>query len=88
LLYAFAVGEKGQIAIKAVNDLNNNLVLFISDDGKGLDSNFDIDKTKTLGLKLVKNLINQLRGELEIINDLGTNFKITLSLVKNNNLHQ
>lgn len=82
--YAFVVGEIGEISIQAIRDSDNNLVLTISDNGKGLDPSFDFEKTKTLGLKIVKNLINQLRGKWERIEDLGTHFQITLSLVENN----
>lgn len=79
--HAFPTKKKGRIFIQAHNDSDNNLVLIVSDNGKGLDPNFDLDKTKTLGLKIVKNLINQLRGKLEIVEDLETHFRITLSLV-------
>ena len=80
--YAFIDKDNGRISIKAINDLDNNLVLTISDNGKGLEAGFELEKAKTLGLKLVKNLINQLRGKLEIVKNLGTTFKITLSLVE------
>jgi two-component sensor histidine kinase len=67
-----------------INDEQHNLVLNISDNGRGLPADFDLKNTKTLGLKLVKNLINQLRGELQIDSSLGTKFKITLTRIKVN----
>ncbi len=81
--YAFVDSNKGKITIKAILDRERNIILTISDDGKGLNPNFELEKTKTLGLKLVKSLTDQLRGKIEIIKDLGTHFKITLSAIEN-----
>ena len=79
IVHAFSAGERGKIIIQSFRDSNEALVVIVSDNGKGLNPNFDFNKSKTLGLKIVKNLINQLRGEIEIINELGTQFKLTIS---------
>lgn len=86
--YAFEDSKKGLITIQARKDSESNIILIVSDNGKGLDPSLDLEKPKTLGLKLVKSLINQLRGKLEIIKDLGTHFKITLALAENNSAEQ
>jgi PAS domain S-box-containing protein len=76
LKYAFGSGEKGEVFIQTGLDEEKNIVLIIRDNGKGLPDDLDLEKTQTLGLKLVNNLIDQLRGKLELNNSLGTEFKI------------
>ncbi|MBE9167284.1 PAS domain S-box protein [Pleurocapsales cyanobacterium LEGE 06147] len=85
LKYAFKIRKKGEIYIQAMPDEEGNLVLTISDNGRGLPPDFDLEQTKSLGLKLVKNLTNQLRGEIKVNSDLGTQFQITLTRIKVNN---
>ncbi|BAU65610.1 multi-sensor hybrid histidine kinase [Stanieria sp. NIES-3757] len=84
LKYAFDTGDKGEILIKVTADGAGNLILSIQDNGKGLPNDLKIEKSKTLGLKLVKNLINQLRGQMEINTDIGTRFTMILTRIKNN----
>ena len=65
----FSVSEKGEVG------------LTVSDDGVGLPAGFDINTTKTLGLRLVKILAeDQLQGNLEVISREGTTFKIKFEL--------
>ena len=46
--------------------------------GLALPKDFNIEKATTLGLKLVKTLVNQLEGEMVINTDNGTSFNIRL----------
>jgi two-component sensor histidine kinase len=50
--------------------------LIIADNGIGLPKDIDIDNTETLGLQLVKNLVNQIEGKIELDKIHGTEFKI------------
>ena len=86
LKYAFDSQQKGKIVIKAFASQENVLVLSIEDDGKGFDSNLDLKKRKSLGLKLVTSLVQQLQGELQIESkiDLGTKFIFTFNRIRNN----
>lgn len=54
---------------------NNTYQLLVSDNGKGFEFN-DISVIKTLGLKLVYILTQQLKGNLTIENDNGAKFLI------------
>ena len=56
--------------------------LTIADDGIGLPKNINLENPETLGLQLVKNLINQLDGYLKLNTDNGTEFKITFQELK------
>ncbi|MDY6782792.1 MAG: PAS domain S-box protein [Cyanobacteriota bacterium] len=82
LKYAFPGNKKGKIRIQTHSNEENNLVLAIGDNGKGIPPEIDPLTANSLGLKLVRNLTNQLRGELEIKRDCGTHFKLTLTRIK------
>jgi PAS domain S-box-containing protein len=67
--------KKIEIKIKAKED--DIVELSVWDNGKSLPKDFDIDKIKSLGLKLVATLAkNQLDGELKIDRRHGTKFII------------
>lgn len=75
LKYAFPNNREGCIHLK-MNFENGDLILGVKDDGIGMDKNFDISSSDTLGLKLVQLLTSQMDGKVEIKNTIGTEFKI------------
>ena len=79
LKHAFPEGKKGDIAVDLHPDRDNRLTLVVSDTGIGLPEDIDINDAKTLGLQLISDLVNQLKGTLEIERDGGTAFKITFN---------
>ncbi|MBN1799186.1 MAG: PAS domain S-box protein [Spirochaetales bacterium] len=52
-------------------------ILSVADNGVGLAAQFDIEKSNTLGMKIIQTLIKQIRGTFEVIRNNGTEFKIT-----------
>lgn len=76
LKYAFAEHDAGEINILITNSELGRYKLRVTDTGKGLDDKLDIDKTKSLGLKLVKTLTRQINGELKITANPGATFEI------------
>ena len=75
LKYAFD-DDRGEIKISLRKD-DDEMVLKISDNGKGFSKDFDFRTTETLGLQLVNSLVQQLDGKIEIDNTNGVGFKIT-----------
>jgi two-component sensor histidine kinase len=75
--YAFDNQQQGkvQIKVKALN--KTDYELNVKDNGKGLPDNFDPAKSKSLGLKLVKNLSKQLRGKFKSSSSNGAIFVVT-----------
>ncbi len=65
-----------------VFEQNGRVNLTVQDNGKGLPFDYDIDRSESLGLKLVNVLKTQLNASLEVDTDQGTLFKI--SFEKNN----
>ena len=56
---------------------NKKCILTISDNGVGLSDKIDINKSKTLGLKLVSTIVRaQLFGDFLYENKTGSTFKI------------
>ncbi|MDI6643966.1 MAG: histidine kinase dimerization/phosphoacceptor domain -containing protein [Methanobacteriaceae archaeon] len=76
LKYAFPDDLEGEIVIKFYKNSEGNYILLIGDNGIGLPSEFNISQSKSLGMRLVNNLCNQLNGDLKIIRENGTLFHI------------
>lgn len=72
--YAFPDG-KGNISIRFWQ-LGDQFTLVVEDDGIGIPVK-DISKTDTLGLKLVTELVEQIRGNIHIDGSSGTKYTIT-----------
>ena len=84
LQHAFGEGDEGKIEVSLTAPDSGRVNLRVSDDGVGLPPGFDINATKTLGLRLVKILIkDQLQGTLEVINDGGATFNMQFDIRSN-----
>ena len=68
LKHAFGQTDKGIIEINFIKS-DNQFILEVSDNGKGLPESFQIDKSDTLGVKLIANLTSQIDGKLELLNN-------------------
>ena len=75
LKYAFD-DDRGEIKI-SLKKYDEEMVLKISDNGKGFPKDFDFRSTETLGLQLVNSLVQQLDGKIELDNTKGVGFRIT-----------
>jgi len=75
LKHAFSDIDNGIIKVYFHNK-KENFILIIKDNGVGLSNDFDIKKSKTLGLKLVNTLVKQIDGNINVSFNNGTEFKI------------
>lgn len=80
--YAFPPGKQGEIHINFYSGDAHNLILSVKDNGVGLPISFDLQKSQSLGLKLVRSFVRQLGGDLEINRSGGTEFMITFTYEK------
>jgi two-component sensor histidine kinase len=79
--HAFINRAEGKIEVSLSASEKGAVCLTVSDDGVGLPEGFDFNTTKTLGLHLVKILVeDQLLGRLEIISEKGTTFTIAFDV--------
>ncbi len=82
LKYAFPGRRQGEIGI-AVHKKGEEMELVYADNGVGLPEGFDIKKTRTLGLRLVNNLVSgQLKGQLQVHRKNGTEYRINFNLTE------
>ena len=83
LKYAFPGGKGGKIFIRATKDEESVFSMEIGDNGVGLPADLDLEKTETLGLRLVHGLaVNQLGGSIETGAGRGTSFIIRFPEMK------
>lgn len=79
LEHAFPDDHGGRITVAFTTD-DDTGCLRIADNGVGLDEPDVLDREKTLGLRLVRGLVRQLRGDMTINSDHGLTFTITFPL--------
>lgn len=86
LKHAFPDGRRGEINItlrKKETDGTVNHELIVGDNGVGIPDDFDIAKTRSLGLQLITTLTeHQLQGRLDLDRTNGTKFHITFRELK------
>ncbi len=74
--HAFRGRKHGKIEISAVQE-NDRIRITIRDNGVGLPDNFDISNTNSLGLKLIRTLVqHQLKGSFALTSQKGTKISI------------
>lgn len=77
--YAFKGRDSGKISLRLYEDENERFNMIISDDGIGLPQDFDHSKSKTLGIKVVNNIVRlQLKGDVSMESGpSGTTWRIS-----------
>jgi PAS domain S-box-containing protein len=73
-------GGEVSLTLRSIDEARFELI--VSDNGKGMEKDFDMASAETLGLRLVKTLVNQLDAEMEIDTGRGTEFKIRFRELK------
>jgi two-component sensor histidine kinase len=80
LKYAFPHGRGGRIEIALAREPGGDARLSFGDDGVGLPPGLDLEKTASLGTRLVFMLARQLEGRCEFLNHGGTRVEISFPL--------
>ena len=86
LKHAFTEKQEGEIRIQLCREEMNNEMrqslfsLTISDNGKGIPEDLELENVESLGLQLVSTLVDQLDGEIELKRAQGTEFRITFNV--------
>ncbi len=79
LKHAFPDGQSGTIRVHYAEE-SGAAQLVVADDGRGAPEGFDTDTSDSLGLRLVRGLVQQLNGALVIHHDDGLRFTVTFPL--------
>ena len=77
LKYAFPDGRKGDISL-AIHRQDHTLTILFKDNGSGIPQDLDWKNAKSLGLRLVVSLVEQLSGTIELDRTAGTAFTIVI----------
>lgn len=77
--YAFPGDRSGSVTIRVEKMQDESVLMTISDNGVGLPPDVGFWNTKTLGLRLVRLLVRQLDGEIELGGPPGAEFRIRFS---------
>jgi len=78
--YAFEEGQEGSVRVAVEPGDEGKFRLIVSDTGRGLPENFDLENAKSLGLRLVNMLVEQLEGQVEFATDGGSEFVMDLNI--------
>ena len=76
LKHAFTDKVGGTIIIRLKEKESEQLILIIKDNGKGIPEEIDVDNTDSLGILLINSFVKQVKGEIKLIRNNGTEFQI------------
>ena len=79
LWHAFDVGDKGEVWVGMKRGANGRCAIFIKDDGKGIPEGMELagNGSAGLGMRIISSHLDQLKGDLKVIRNEGTEFRIT-----------
>jgi two-component sensor histidine kinase len=81
LKYAFPKNSRGEVRLSFTENPEKLYVLTLQDNGQGLPADFDLNRSGGFGLRVVKILVRQLDGKLDLTNDQGTKFQISFTSI-------
>jgi two-component sensor histidine kinase len=64
--HGFPNSVGGEIRLTLRNGIDGKCSLFVEDSGVGLPADLDVNKSKSLGLRLVRSLTQQIRGSFDL----------------------
>lgn len=76
--HAFKGRVSGEIKISAHKAGSGQIVIKYGDDGIGFDESFEPESAASLGLQLIFSLTDQLQGTINVTNENGVKYEITL----------
>lgn len=79
LKHAFEAEQPGKIWLSILN-VGRQLKIVIRDNGKGLPPDFELQKTHTLGMDIIKVFSGQLNGELLVEGNNGTEVRLLFDI--------
>jgi PAS domain S-box-containing protein len=79
LKYAFPDGREGEVRIELREHMEGMARLVVADNGVGLRSDINWETARTLGLRLVRTLAEQLGAKIEVESKAGTKVRLTFA---------
>jgi two-component sensor histidine kinase len=75
LKHAFINRQHGTLLVSFRQE-QDNYVLMVGDDGNGLPEDFDLESTKSLGMRVVAIKVRDLQGEIQLQQQAGTLWRV------------
>ena len=72
--------EKGVVRVQLQSTAGHEAILSVSDNGIGIPANLRIDQLRSVGMQVITTLVTQLDGQLEIVRESGSTFRVTFPL--------
>ncbi|CCH54844.1 unnamed protein product [Fibrisoma limi BUZ 3] len=82
LKYAFPHNRRGEVSVALRALEGQTYQLTITDDGIGMPAGFDVTRSKTLGLTMIRGLSKQIKAKLDITQCNGVEISLQFSPVK------
>ncbi len=79
LKHAFPNGRGGTVRVRFSSTAPGQMLLSVSDNGVGLPPDFNLERTRSLGLKMIRSLSRQIRGTLDFHRDGGTTVAVAFA---------
>jgi PAS domain S-box-containing protein len=86
LRHAFPASAKGTVRVQLHSLGDDDVELVVRDDGAGFPAGTDVSSATTMGLAIVRTLVEQMRGNLTIDSSHGTACTIRFKLEKKTDL--
>jgi two-component system, sensor histidine kinase PdtaS len=77
--HGFAGGGPGELHMDLERSGADEIVLTVQDNGHGLPAGFDLKHARSLGLRIVQSLAQQIGARLEFFSDGGTTCRLTFA---------
>ncbi|MGB9175854.1 MAG: PAS domain S-box protein, partial [Methanoregula sp.] len=77
--HAFRGRKHGNIWVSSTRT-DDHIRIIVRDDGVGIPRDVDVERSTSLGLKLIRSLVLQLKGSVTITSDHGTNVTVEFPL--------
>jgi two-component sensor histidine kinase len=77
--HGFAGRPNGQLRMDLERSSADEIVLTVQDNGNGLPVGFDLKQAKSLGLRIVQSLAQQIGARLEMFSNGGTTCRLTFA---------
>lgn len=75
LKHGFIDEETGEVTVTLINQISQ-VCLIVENDGKNLPESFELQKIRSMGLRLVNALVDQLNGKVTVEKAQKTRFKV------------
>jgi two-component system, sensor histidine kinase PdtaS len=76
--HAFTETQEAQISVKLSKNAQNQIELEIADNGVGMSADIDMEKSESIGMKLIRIFSQKLNSLVEISGDNGTCIKLSI----------